>query len=28
MTAKPKEFAAMLRKRGLGHELHGQPPRR
>jgi glycerophosphoryl diester phosphodiesterase len=28
MTAKPKEFAAVLRKRGLGHELHGQPPRR
>jgi glycerophosphoryl diester phosphodiesterase len=28
MTAKPKEFAALLRKRGLGHELHGKPPTR
>ena len=28
MTAKPKEFAALLRKRGLGHELHGRPPTR
>jgi glycerophosphoryl diester phosphodiesterase len=28
MTAKPKEFAALLRKRGLGHALHGKPPTR
>jgi glycerophosphoryl diester phosphodiesterase len=28
MTAKPKEFAALLRKRGLGHALHGRPPTR
>jgi glycerophosphoryl diester phosphodiesterase len=28
MTAKPKEFAALLRKRGLGHALYGTPPRR
>jgi glycerophosphoryl diester phosphodiesterase len=28
MTAKPKEFAALLRRRGLGHELHGRPPTR
>jgi glycerophosphoryl diester phosphodiesterase len=28
MTAKPKAFAALLRKRGLGHELHGRPPTR
>ena len=28
MTAKPKELAALLRKRGLGHELHGRPPTR
>jgi glycerophosphoryl diester phosphodiesterase len=28
MTAKPKEFAALLRKRGLGHKLHGKPPTR
>ena len=28
MTAKPKEFAALLRTRGLGHELHGKPPTR
>jgi glycerophosphoryl diester phosphodiesterase len=26
MTAKPKAFAALLHKRGLGHELHGRPP--
>jgi glycerophosphoryl diester phosphodiesterase len=28
MTAKPKAFAALLRKRGLGHVLHGRPPTR
>jgi len=28
MTAKPKQFAALLRRRGLGHELHGKPPTR
>jgi glycerophosphoryl diester phosphodiesterase len=28
MTAKPKEFAALLRSRGLGHALHGKPPTR
>ena len=28
MTAKPKELAAVLRERGLGHALHGTPPRR
>jgi glycerophosphoryl diester phosphodiesterase len=28
MTAKPKAFAALLRKRGLGHRLHGKPPTR
>jgi glycerophosphoryl diester phosphodiesterase len=28
MTARPKEFAALLRKRGLGHKLHGKPPTR
>jgi glycerophosphoryl diester phosphodiesterase len=28
MTAKPKEFAALLRQRGLGHALHGKPPTR
>jgi glycerophosphoryl diester phosphodiesterase len=28
MTARPKAFAALLRKRGLGHELHGRPPTR
>jgi glycerophosphoryl diester phosphodiesterase len=28
MTAKPKAFAALLRKRGLGHTLHGKPPTR
>jgi glycerophosphoryl diester phosphodiesterase len=28
MTAKPKEFAALQRKRGLGHKLHGTPPTR
>ncbi len=28
MTAKPKEFAALLRRRGLGHALHGRPPTR
>jgi len=28
MTAKPKAFAALLRKRGLGHKLHGKPPTR
>jgi glycerophosphoryl diester phosphodiesterase len=28
MTARPKAFAALLRKRGLGHELHGKPPTR
>jgi glycerophosphoryl diester phosphodiesterase len=28
MTAKPKEFAALLRRRGLGHKLHGKPPTR
>jgi glycerophosphoryl diester phosphodiesterase len=28
MTAKPKAFAALLRKRGLGHKLHGRPPTR
>jgi len=28
MTAKPKAFAALMRKRGLGHELHGRPPTR
>jgi glycerophosphoryl diester phosphodiesterase len=28
MTAKPKEFAALLRRRGLGHALHGKPPTR
>jgi glycerophosphoryl diester phosphodiesterase len=28
MTAKPKEFAALLRRRGLGHQLHGKPPTR
>jgi glycerophosphoryl diester phosphodiesterase len=27
MTAKPKAFAALLRKRG-GHKLHGRPPTR
>jgi glycerophosphoryl diester phosphodiesterase len=26
MTARPKAFAALLRKRGLGHRLHGRPP--
>jgi glycerophosphoryl diester phosphodiesterase len=28
MTAKPKQFAALLRRRGLGHKLHGKPPTR
>ena len=28
MTARPKAFAALLRKRGLGHKLHGRPPTR
>jgi glycerophosphoryl diester phosphodiesterase len=28
MTAKPKAFAALLRRRGLGHALHGRPPTR
>jgi glycerophosphoryl diester phosphodiesterase len=28
MTAKPKAFAALLRKRGLGHKQHGRPPTR
>jgi glycerophosphoryl diester phosphodiesterase len=28
MTAKPKEFAALLRRRGLGHEQYGKPPTR
>jgi glycerophosphoryl diester phosphodiesterase len=28
MTAKPKAFAALLRKRGLGHALDGTPPTR
>ena len=28
MTAKPKEFAALLRRRGLGHALQGRPPTR
>jgi glycerophosphoryl diester phosphodiesterase len=28
MTAKPKAFAALLRTRGQGHQLHGKPPTR
>ena len=28
ITAKPKDFAALLRRRGLGHKLHGGPPTR
>jgi hypothetical protein len=28
MTAKPKQFAALLRKRGLGHKRQGRPPTR
>ena len=26
MTARPKAFAALLRKRGDGQKLHGKPP--
>jgi hypothetical protein len=26
MTAKPKAFAALLRKRGDGHKLPAKPP--